>query len=221
MGDTPIAPHQEETGEQETGGQETGGQDTGGQETGGQETEATPDKSHSEDNPRHPLRTIATTDSTFRGLGGSQKWGTKGPTVEQESSLPSASSPRPPMPALSAVPAASEPEVQSTASSKENEKSQAGNVQYRDFELKITQSDTNHQAYIERQGYYGPFTPDKKTIMAKDLMGRVPLEGLLDCDITKPEVPLRMRIKRTENGTFTPFSLKALYEKNKELNGTT
>ena len=195
MGDTPIAPQQEES--------------------GGQEAEAKPDESHSEDNPTHPPRTIATTDSTFRGLGGSQKWGTKGPPVEQESSLPSASPPRPPMPALSAVPAASESEVQSTASSKDNKESQPRNLQYRDFELKITQSSTNHQAYIERQGYYGPFRPNKKTIMAKDLAGRVPLEGLLDCDITEPEVPLRMRIKRTENGTFTPFSLKALYEENK------
>ena len=195
MGDAPIAPQQEET--------------------GGQETEATPDESHSEDNPRHPPRTIATKDSTFRGLGGSEKWGTKGPPVKQESSLPSASAPRPPMPALSAVPAASEPEVQSTASSKDDKESQPRNVRYRDFELKIMQSNMNHQAYIERQGYYGPFTPNKKTIMAQDLAGRVPLEGILDCDITQPEVPLRIRIKWTNNGKFTPFSLKALYEENK------
>ena len=70
----------------------------------------------------------------------------------------------------------------------------------------------NSQAYIERQGYYTDFVPDRKSIMAEDLEGRVPLEGLFDCRIKKEEVPLRIRNKRKEKGIREVFSLKALWD---------
>ena len=85
--------------------------------------------------------------------------------------------------------------------------------QYRSYELKIAPSNMNHQAYIERQGYYGPFVPNKKTMMAADLEGKVPLAGLVDCQIGKPEPPFRWMIKCKEEGLLKPFSLKELYEK--------
>lgn len=64
------------------------------------------------------------------------------------------------------------------------------------FELTVSPSLLNHQSYIERQGYFGPFSVDKKHVMADDLEKRVPLEGLIDCQLLKQPAPLRMRLKR-------------------------
>lgn len=64
------------------------------------------------------------------------------------------------------------------------------------FELTVSPSQLNHQSYIERQGYFGPFSVDKKHVMADDLEKRVPLEGLIDCQLLKQQAPLRMRLKR-------------------------
>lgn len=62
--------------------------------------------------------------------------------------------------------------------------------EFREFQLKISPSYTTHGAYIERQGYYGGFNVDTSTIMAEDLQDRVPLEGMADCQLQKPEVAL-------------------------------
>ena len=82
----------------------------------------------------------------------------------------------------------------------------------RRFALYVTPSHMNSQAYIERQGYYAEFVPDRKNIMAEDLEDRVPLEGLFDCRIKKEELPLRIRNKRKERGLPKVFSLKALWD---------
>lgn len=68
----------------------------------------------------------------------------------------------------------------------------------REFELTVQKSIFNHQAYIERQAYYAGFNPDMRTIMAEDLKGRAPSEGYLDCNLNKPDVPLRIRLRRKE-----------------------
>ena len=88
----------------------------------------------------------------------------------------------------------------------------------KEFELTVVKSILNHQAYIERQAYYAGFNPDTRTIMAEDLKGRVPLEGLLDCSLNKPDVPLRVRLRRKETAR-SPISLTELWEKGKRDRG--
>jgi len=160
----------------------------------------------------HTQKNIATKDSSFQSLGGSQKWGARGPSISTTSSGPELIGSDMSTPAVGSIPSPAKPPTLDAAAPSPHH-SRPTTSQHRDFELKVTLSNMNHQAYIERQGYYGPFITNKKTVMAQDLDGRVPLQGLLDCHIGKTEVPLRIRIKRTEQGTFVPFSLKALYEK--------
>ena len=66
----------------------------------------------------------------------------------------------------------------------------------REFYLSITPSILDHEAYIARQGYYGSFIPDLNSPMAADLERRVPLAGLADLDVRKPELYLRARHRR-------------------------
>lgn len=82
----------------------------------------------------------------------------------------------------------------------------------RELQLNISRSFTNHEAYIKRQGYYGGFTPNRKTIMAEDLEDRVPLEGMVDVSLSKAEVPLRIRIKKQEKQTQRRVSLREMWE---------
>ncbi|KAL8939982.1 MAG: hypothetical protein Q9216_003059 [Gyalolechia sp. 2 TL-2023] len=88
----------------------------------------------------------------------------------------------------------------------------------KEFELTVVQSILNHQAHMERQAYYAGFNPDMKTIMAEDLKGRVPMDGLLDCSLNKPEVPLRVRLRRKEKAR-TPISLMELWRRGKRDRG--
>ncbi|MCJ1301284.1 hypothetical protein MMC08_004083 [Hypocenomyce scalaris] len=84
---------------------------------------------------------------------------------------------------------------------------------HREFQLTISRSHLNHQAYIERQAYYGPFNPDSRSIMAEDLEHRVPLKGLADCKMGKEEIPLRIRQKRKEREAEREWvGLKGLWE---------
>ncbi|KAI4105656.1 MAG: hypothetical protein L6R37_002644 [Teloschistes peruensis] len=87
---------------------------------------------------------------------------------------------------------------QASPSRRETEDTPKSPVPEKEFELTVAQSVFNHQAYIERQGYYAGFNPDMKTIMAADLKSRVPLQGLADCRLSKPDVPLRQRLLRKE-----------------------
>lgn len=86
------------------------------------------------------------------------------------------------------------------------------------FELTVAQSVFNHQAYIERQGYYAGFNPDMRTIMAADLKGRVPLEGLVDCRLNKGDVPLRQRLLKKERARSKP-TLRELWEMGRRERG--
>ena len=86
-------------------------------------------------------------------------------------------------------------------------------LRHREFQLTISRSHLNHQAYIERQAYYGSFNPDTRSIMAEDLESRVPLKGLADCKLGKEEVPLRIRQKRKEKDAEREWvGLKGLWE---------
>lgn len=86
-------------------------------------------------------------------------------------------------------------------------------LQQREFQLTISRSHLNHQAYIERQAYYGSFNPDMRSIMAEDLESRVPLKGLADCKLGKEEVPLRIRQRRKEKDAERGWvGLKELWE---------
>ncbi|KAL8839382.1 MAG: hypothetical protein Q9170_001776 [Blastenia crenularia] len=88
----------------------------------------------------------------------------------------------------------------------------------KEFRLEVAKSIHNHQAYIERQAYYAGFNPDTKTVMAEDLKGRVPLQGFLDCSLNKPDVPLRVRLRRKETAR-APISLMGLWEKGRRERG--
>ena len=81
----------------------------------------------------------------------------------------------------------------------------------REFELTVSRSLLNHQAYIERQGYYEGFNPDMKTLMAGDLKRRVPLEGYADCRLLREETPLRLRLKRKDEKR-REVSLRGMWE---------
>ena len=68
----------------------------------------------------------------------------------------------------------------------------------REFHLTITRSVLNHHAYVQRQHYYGPFNLELRSLMASDLKGRVPVEGMRDCELGRQERVLRVRLKRWE-----------------------
>lgn len=68
----------------------------------------------------------------------------------------------------------------------------------REFQITADMSTFDHQAYIERQPYYGGFNVDSNTPVAEDLAGSVPLIGLADISTRKGEVPLRIQIRRAE-----------------------
>ncbi|KAI4199450.1 MAG: hypothetical protein LQ348_001889 [Seirophora lacunosa] len=101
---------------------------------------------------------------------------------------------------------------------KEQEEKRQSSPPIREFQLTVAKSIFNHQAYIERQAYYAGFNPDMKTIMAEDLKGRVPLEGHRDCSLNKPDVPLRIRLRRKEK-MKPQLSLMELWEKGKRERG--
>lgn len=85
-----------------------------------------------------------------------------------------------------------------------------------EVQLYISPSAMNHQAYIERQGYYGRFNIVNRSVMAEDLEPRVPLVGLVELQVNKEEVPLRIRRKRAESGsTATLPRLRDLWEEGK------
>ncbi|MCJ1374027.1 hypothetical protein MMC20_005257 [Loxospora ochrophaea] len=62
--------------------------------------------------------------------------------------------------------------------------------------LHISPSALDHAAYIARQGYWGTFRPDTKSVMAGDLKGRVPLFSHVDVKLGKGERELRVRRRR-------------------------
>ncbi|KAL8948637.1 MAG: hypothetical protein Q9222_005188 [Ikaeria aurantiellina] len=99
-----------------------------------------------------------------------------------------------------------------------NHKQQDPPPSIRQFQLTVAKSVFNHQAYIERQAYYAGFNPDMKTIMAEDLKDRVPMEGLVDCNINKGDVPLRLRLRR-KGQDRSRVSLKEMWEMGRRERG--
>lgn len=101
-----------------------------------------------------------------------------------------------------------------SSSSSKVKRNQPTSTPIQEFQLTVVKSFFNHQAYIERQAYYAGFNPETKTIMAEDLKDRVPLEGFLDCDLNKGDLPLRIRLKKKERNR-SQVSLKELWETGK------
>lgn len=89
----------------------------------------------------------------------------------------------------------------------------------REYQLTITQSNMDHGKYIERQGYYAGFNPDNKSMMAEDLEGRVPLAGLVDCQIRRTEAPARVVAKWREKAAQRTMTLKEIWENGKKERG--
>ncbi|CAO1605444.1 hypothetical protein XANCAGTX0491_008962 [Xanthoria calcicola] len=108
--------------------------------------------------------------------------------------------------------------MKTSSSSSKVKGDQLASTPIQEFQLTVEKSFFNHQAYIERQAYYAGFNPDMKTIMAEDLKDRVPLEGFLDCDLNKGDVPLRIRLKKKERNR-SKASLKELWETGKMERG--
>ena len=71
-----------------------------------------------------------------------------------------------------------------------------GSCSVRETELRVEPSRLNHQAYIQRQHYYGYFEPETTSAMYLDLERRVPVVGMADCRIDKEEPELRLRQRR-------------------------
>ena len=158
--------------------------------------------------------------TAFQGLGGSSKWGISSEDSPQinhtEISQPKSSGdtaysaisspqspgsiqnlPRPP-PVLSPKPSLP--------------------LQQHEFQLTISRSMLNHEAYIQRQGYYGSFNPDLRQLAVDDLAGRVPLKGMADCRLGKDEAPLRQRLKQKEREK-NRTTLRQIWEEGMKISG--
>lgn len=93
-------------------------------------------------------------------------------------------------------------------------------TELREFRLQTSYSQGNHQEYIKRQAYYGGFKLDTSSIMAEDLEGRVPLEGMVDCAINRPEVPLWVRdMRRDKHEKVGMGSLRKIWEEGRRRRG--
>ena len=171
------------------------------------------EKAESSDKANIASRDIKEGDKGFQGLGHSNKWDASSRQGQpSKRPLGQVFPPKGSLTDLSILPSPAK-DLQSSPPSASSKNLQNPTAPIKEFQLWVTPSHMNHQAYIERQGYYGEFVPNRKTIMAEDLEGRVPLEGLCDCRLKKEEVPLRVRNNRKAKGFPEPFSLRALWEK--------
>ncbi|MCJ1471182.1 hypothetical protein MMC07_009830, partial [Pseudocyphellaria aurata] len=84
--------------------------------------------------------------------------------------------------------------------------------EFRKFHLKISRSYTDHESYIERQGYYGGFNVDTSTIMAEDLQDRVPMEGMADCQLKKPAVSSWVKDMKKDRLEKNRSTLRQMWE---------
>ena len=159
------------------------------------------------------------TTTSYTGLKGTSQnsdspyaQATSIPTSPSEIPKPFTSNPTPSSTTSTSLPYPRSPSSISTPPSSNFKESS------KEFNLTITRSVLNHQAYIQRQHYYGGFHLDKLNPMAEDLEPRVPVKGMIDCQLTKGEAPLRLRLKRKENQEkerITRKSLKELWEQGK------
>lgn len=89
----------------------------------------------------------------------------------------------------------------------------------REYQLTISPSNMDHATYIERQGYYGGYNTDNGSIMAEDLEGRVPMHGLIDCQIRRAEAPGRVVAKWRDRAAQKKTTLQELWENGKKARG--
>jgi hypothetical protein len=138
--------------------------------------------------------------AAFKGLQGTISQA-PAPDTPQANSIPTTTL-RPPKPfTANPTPSTSSPsDLPYTASYSSSQASPTDEKEKdtREFHLTITRSTLNHQAYIQRQHYYGGWRLDEKTLMADDLQGRVPVDGFRDCQLGRGETPLRVRLRRRE-----------------------
>jgi len=80
------------------------------------------------------------------------------------------------------------------------------------FEIKATNSFFNHRDHIESGPYHGTFSVDHKSVAQEDLVKRVPLIGLSDVNIRKPEKPWRVMNWQKRRERETRISLRGLLE---------
>ena len=151
--------------------------------------------------------------TTFTGLSGTVRWGAMRafPSTDEAATRPSLSQPPKtftPNPTPLKASSADLPNPPSGI-----QPTTASSYTPREFHLVIERSFMNHHLYIQRQHYYAGFTLDLKGAMGDDLEGRVPVAGMADCQLGKPEVPLRIRMKQREkNDNMGWTSLGSLWE---------
>lgn len=183
-----------------------------GKEQAGNRTYTTSSaKNHSGGNPSE--------DAISESLGGNDEWGA---TISKTKStphhsLPASSSIRPTQPFIPNLSPPQTPTIMAEIPIPPPPPTHTPPTpsEFREFHLTISQSTFNHEGYIERQGYYGGFNPDTSTMMAEDLEGRVPLEGMVDCQIRKEEVPSRIMARWREKAEQKKVTLRELWEEGK------
>lgn len=161
-------------------------------------------------------------DATFQGLGGVTKWGAELSAFNPEE-LNSPADPDPSGDLLSNalrpnLPSSQAPDIpaQIPVSSSATTFGPPPPRPPREFQLTILPSTMDHAAYIERQGYYGGFNPDTSSIMAEDLEARVPMHGLVDCQIRRAEAPARVVATWRERAAQQTMTLRELWENGKK-----
>ena len=149
----------------------------------------------------------------FTGLSGTARWGQmrSSPKTDQTARSPPPSKvPKP----FTPTPTALKASCGALPSSLSRAPSTCSTSSYppQEIHLTIERSVLDHHAYIQRQHYYGGFKLDLSGMMGEDLEGRVPVAGMADCQLGKPEVPLRVRLKRRhEDGNRPWTSLGSLW----------
>lgn len=145
-----------------------------------------------------PQRLNTAAEATFQGLSRFQTRDNIGPLAKASLSQTANRSP-PKSFSLNHAPAGTHsPAAQISVSRSPPTPTSPPPPQFREFHLTISPSTFNHQGYLERQGYYGGFTPDMASMAASDLEGRVPLPGMADCRLKKGEAPTRTTVKWKE-----------------------
>lgn len=173
----------------------------------GEEEDSTPAQDESDyaqeefsevNSPRQRPNEASGEGTTFTGLSGTARWGTmrSSASTDQEAISPS---PSPPPKTFTPNPTplkASSADLPNPPASTQEASISSDNP--REFQLTIERSVLNHHVSIQREHYYDGFQLDLGSAMGDDLEGRVPVAGLADCQLDKPQVPLRVRLRRRQ-----------------------
>ena len=173
-------------------------------------------------------------ETSFPVKGGTTRWGTTfGSANARQKNVASSAPPPPPPPppptplkarspstfTPNPLPTPANPFAEAPLPHSDALSNPPTSSQRRELHLSISRSHTNHEAYIKRQGYYGDFKLNTRTIMAEDLENRVPLEGMVDVSLSKEEVPLRIRIRKQEKQAQKTISLREMWEEGRRERG--